>query len=256
MKACVELVDYIHRRFIFMLVFIQRLVLLFLFGLTSAHAGFDEAVAAANEGNFEVAFQEFSVLAEQGDARAQQALGWMYYDGQGRAKDYEKAAHWYGKAAEQGNVTAQINLAQMYAYGKGVDQDLSIAARWWGKLAEQGDGKSQSALAGLYYRGSGVKQDYAKAAELWTRAAEQGIIEAQRNLGLMYGKGMGVGQSDIQAFAWLNAAAEQDDEVAAKSRDYARSQLDGAKLQEAESMAKDVINKYVDPYREKNKSPH
>lgn len=226
------------------------------FFISSAHAGFDEAVTAANEGNFAEAFQQFSVLAEQGDARAQQALGWMYYDGQGRAKDYEKAAYWYGKSAEQGNVTAQINLAQMYAYGKGVEQDLGIAAKWWGKLAEQGDSKSQSALAGLYYRGTGVEQDYTRAVELWHLAAQQGIIEAQRNLGLMYGKGQGVEQSDIQAFVWLNAAAEQDDKVAAKSRDFARSQLSDTQLKEAEVLAKEYIKKYVDPYREKNKSPH
>lgn len=224
--------------------------------MSPAYAGFDEAVAAANDGNFAVAFEEFSTLAEQGDARAQQALGWMYYDGQGRAKDYEKAAYWYGMAAEQGNVTAQINLAQMYAYGKGVVQDLGIAAKWWGKLAEQGDSKSQSALAGLYYHGTGVEQNYSRAAELWLLSARQGVIEAQRNLGLMYGKGQGVEQSDVQAFAWLNAAAEQDDQVAAKSRDYARTQLNEDQLKKAEALAKEIIEKHVDPFREKNKSPH
>lgn len=235
---------------------VDRFVLVFFFGISTAHAGFDEAVAASNEGKFALAFQEFSVLAEQGDARAQQALGWMYYDGQGRVKDFEKAAYWYGKAAEQGNVTAQINLAQMYAYGKGVNQNLGIAAKWWSKLSEQGDGKSQSALAGLYYRGAGVEQNYPRAVELWRMAAQQGIVEAQRNLGLMYGKGQGVEQNDIQAFAWLNAAAEQDDETAAKSRDYARSQLNDTQYSNAEMLAKDYVKKYVEPFREKNKSPH
>lgn len=230
--------------------------LILLLGLNAAHAGFDEAVAAANEGQYAVAFKEFSALAEQGDARAQQALAWMYYEGQGRAKDFEKAAHWYGKAAEQGNVTAQINLAQMYAYGKGVKQDFTIAARWWSKLAEQGDSKAQSALAGLYYHGNGVKRELSKAFELWQQAAKQGVIEAQRNLGLMYGKGQGVEQNDVLAFAWLNAAVDQDDKVAAKSRDYAKSQLSEAQTKKAEALAKEYITKYVAPFREKNKSPH
>jgi len=221
-----------------------------------AVAGFDEAVAAANDGKYALAFEEFSVLAEQGDARAQQALAWIYYEGQGRQRDYEKAVYWYRKAADQGNVTAQINLAQMYAYGKGVAQDFAKAAQWWEKLAEQGDSKAQSALAGLYYQGAGVKQDIAKALALWSEAAKQGIIEAQRNLGLLYGKGQGVVQDDVQAYAWLNAAAVQDDSTAAKSRDYALSQLSVEQRKAAETLAKEYLEKYVEPFKEKNAKPH
>ncbi|MEE8379589.1 MAG: tetratricopeptide repeat protein, partial [Gammaproteobacteria bacterium] len=154
-----------------MSIIIRSVVLMLFLGIFLAvgtsHASFDEGVAAANEGQYGTAFQEFSVLAEQGDSRAQQALAWMYYEGQGRKKDFEKAAYWYGKAAEQGNVTAQINLAQMYAYGKGVTQDFSIAAKWWTVLAEQGDRKAQSALAGLYYHGNGKEHNLSKAFELW-----------------------------------------------------------------------------------------
>lgn len=222
----------------------------------SAQAGFDEAIAAANDGQFTEAFQEFSALAEQGDARAQQALGWMYYEGQGRARDYQQAAHWYRLAAEQGNVTAQINLAQMLAYGKGVPQDFAEAARWWHKLAEQGDSRAQAALAGLYYQGNGVARNVETAVSLWREAAQQGHIEAQRNLGLMYGKGQGVAQDDVQAYAWLSAAAAQDDSVAASSRDYARSQLQGERWQQAEALAREYTQKYVAPFKEKNKSPH
>ena len=227
-----------------------------LLGGGQAVAGFDEAVAAANDGKFPEAFSEFSALAEQGDARAQQALAWMYYEGQGRKRDYEKAAYWYRKAADQGNVTAQINLAQMYAYGKGVQQDFSAAAHWWEKLAAQGDGKAQAALAGLYYQGKGVTQNFATAVSLWREAAEQGNIEAQRNLGLMYGKGQGVTQDDVQAYAWLNAAAEQDDPVAGKSRDFAFTQLNIEQQAKAKSLAQQVVEKYVAPFKEKNKSPH
>lgn len=219
-------------------------------------AGFDEAVAAANDGKFIIAFKEFTTLAEQGDARAQQALAWMYYEGQGRQKDYEKAVFWYRKAADQGNVTAQINLAQMYAYGKGVAQDFSKAARWWEKLAEQGDSKSQSALAGLYFQGAGVKQDIAKALLLWGEAAKQGIVDAQRNLGLLYGKGQGITQNDVQAYAWLNAAAVQDDLTAAKSRDYAWSLLNDEQRKKAAALAKEYVEKYVAPFKEINAKPH
>ncbi|MDT8385511.1 MAG: tetratricopeptide repeat protein [Gammaproteobacteria bacterium] len=223
---------------------------------SQAVAGFDEAVTAANDGNFALAYGEFSALAEQGDARAQQALAWMYYEGQGRPRDYGQAVYWYQKAAEQGNVTAQINLAQMYAYGQGVVQDFAQAAHWWERLAEQGDSRAQSALAGLYYQGVGVVQDIARALALWGEAARQGIIDAQRNLGLLYGKGQGVPQDDVQAYAWLSAAALQDDGTAAQSRDYALSQLTAEQRNAAEALAKEYAEKYVEPFREKNARPH
>jgi TPR repeat protein len=206
-----------------MSIVIRSVVLMFFLGVflavSASHAGFDEGVAAANEGQYGTAFQEFSALAEQGDARAQQALAWMYYEGQGRKKDFEKAAYWYDKAAEQGNVTAQIN-------------------------------------AGLYYHGNGKEHDLSKAFELWQQAAQQGVVEAQRNLGLMYGKGQGVKRNDVQAYVWLNAAAEQNDTVAAKSRDYAKSLLNEVQREEAKSLASEYLRKYVEPFREENKNPH
>jgi uncharacterized protein len=227
-----------------------------LWGGSQALAGFDDAVAAANDGKFTVAFDEFSNLAQQGDARAQQALAWIYYEGQGRKKDYEKALFWYQKAAEQGNVSAQINLAQMYAYGKGVAQDFSQAARWWQQLAEQGDARAQSALAELYYRGSGVSKDVNKALALWAESAKQGIVDAQRNLGLLYGKGQAVVQDDVQAYSWLAAAAQQADKTASQSRDYARSLLNDEQYEQAKVLAKEYVDKYVNPFAQKNAKPH
>ncbi len=224
------------------------LLVMLLMPVSLTQAGFDEAVEAANVGDFDTAFKEFSVLAEQGDERAQQSLAWMYFEGQGRDVDYAKAVYWYRKAAGQGNITAQINLAQMYAYGQGVAQDFSQAAHWWRRLAEQGDARSQTALGGLYYQGQGVKKDYAKAAELWRQAAEQGYMEAQLNLGLMYGKGQGVEQDDVRAYAWLTAATTQGNDVADSSREFALTQLDEAQREQAEVLAKELVRKYVEPF--------
>jgi TPR repeat protein len=60
----------------------------------------------------------YRVLAEQGDAKSQFALGAMYYYGKGVPKDYVEAARWYLKSAEQGNVDAQYSIASMYYGGK------------------------------------------------------------------------------------------------------------------------------------------
>ena len=47
-------------------------------------------------------------LAERGDAKAQFALGTMYRDGQGVARDYVEALKWLHSAADQGLLDAQF----------------------------------------------------------------------------------------------------------------------------------------------------
>ena len=73
----------------------------------------------------------FGKAADQGDARAQTALGWMYADGQeGMPQHSAQAGHWFGKAAEQGDAYAQANLSWLYANGQGVVQDDTLALMW------------------------------------------------------------------------------------------------------------------------------
>ncbi|MEE3496964.1 MAG: sel1 repeat family protein, partial [Butyrivibrio sp.] len=50
--------------------------------------------------------------AEQGLARGQNNLGYMYEHGQGVVQDYIKAVEWYQKSAERGNSIAQNNHYQ------------------------------------------------------------------------------------------------------------------------------------------------
>ncbi len=111
-----------------------------------AWSGFDEGMAAYRRGDYAAALSEFRPLAEQGDAKAQNSLGFMYDNGLGVARDHTKAARWYRKAAEQGYAKAQFGLGAMYYNGRGLAQNYATAARWYRKAAEQGDAKSQHNL--------------------------------------------------------------------------------------------------------------
>ena len=62
----------------------------------------------------------YRLAAEQGNARGQSALGFMYARGEGLPEDDEEAVRWYRLAAEQGYAGAQYNLGLMYAEGEGV----------------------------------------------------------------------------------------------------------------------------------------
>jgi TPR repeat protein len=67
----------------------------------------------------------------------------MFYHGQGVAKDYIEAVRWYRLAAAQGNAYAQNNLGWMIANGEGVAQDKAEAVRWYRLAVAQGNADAQ-----------------------------------------------------------------------------------------------------------------
>ena len=62
---------------------------------------------------------DLRVRAKQGDANAQNNLGFMYAEGHGVQQDDVEAVRWYRLAVEQGNAQAQLNLGNMYMNGRG-----------------------------------------------------------------------------------------------------------------------------------------
>jgi TPR repeat protein len=138
----------------------------------------------------------------------------MYHHGKGVPQNYGEALHWYRKAADQGNVKAQYALGYLDYMGEGVPQNLNEAFNWYHKAAEQGDSKAQYALGLSFYEGRGVAQDRVESARWYRKAADQGIAQAQYCLGYMYYYGQGVPQDRAEADRWLHKAASQGDENA------------------------------------------
>jgi len=184
-------------------------------------------------------------LAEQGNATAQNNLGWCYQGGKGVAKDDAEAVKWYRKAAEQGNAVAQCNLGLMYDHGYGVRIDRSEAVKWFRKAADQGYARAQHLLSyqyemrwvvpkddsealrwylnsakqgnvdaqvwlGFSYEhGCGAPKDYSEAVKWYRKAAQVGNAEAQFHLGDMYEHGKGVAQNHVEAVNWYRKSAAQ-----------------------------------------------
>ena len=109
----------------------------------TSEPSFNAAKAAYERGDFAAAVRLSKPLAEQGDAQSQIGLGFLYFSGQGVAKDYDEAARWYRKAADQGNASGQHSLGRMYAAGLGVGQDPVTAYKWFNLAVANGD---QSAI--------------------------------------------------------------------------------------------------------------
>lgn len=113
--------------------------------------------------------------AEQGNAMAQNTLGFLFLNGQGVTRDYNEAVKWFRLAAEQCYSEAQYNLAIMYKLGQGVEQNDTEVIKWFQAAAEQGHGNAQNLLADMFYQGSAVPQDYQRAYMWWLLAEHNGI---------------------------------------------------------------------------------
>ena len=170
--------------------------------------------AKATEQRFAEDARACRTRADQGDAKAQSKLAYMYSHGQGVPQDYDQALYWRRKAADQGYAGGEDGLGYMYSYGQGVPQDYAEALRWYRKAADQGDARGQNDVALMYEQGQGVPQDYAEALCWYRKAVDQSYASAQYNLGNMYYYGRGVPRDPAEAVRWYHKAADQGDEYA------------------------------------------
>jgi len=129
-------------------------------------------------GQYEVAYSIWQPLANQGYAKAQATMGWIYQTGKGVKKNPRTAFEWYRKAARQQHVIAQNNLGVAYEQGLGIRKNAKKAAKWYRDSAEWGYSFAQYNLGVLYKEGHGVKKNL-EEAQFWLQiAALQGVEEA------------------------------------------------------------------------------
>ena len=133
-----------------------------------AHAGFDEAVQAYESGDYAKAMAEFKPLAEQGDPKAQYAIGSFYHYGYGVKMDQAEAARWFRMAADHGDALSQYYLGMIYQKGDGVEGDL-VAAHMWFSLSAT---NPQSYRDQLYTRDVIKKLERKMSQEQISRATE------------------------------------------------------------------------------------
>lgn len=212
---------------------------------------FEDAVAAQNNGDYATALRLFRSLANQGDARGQSKLGFMYVNGQGVQTNYVEALKLFRLAASQGYARGQVNLGVMYDRGLVVPKNYVRAYMWSNLAAAQGDplgaqnrsivarrmtpaqialaqemshrcqasnfkrcGEPSSAVATDPLEDASeayVKKDYDTALRLLRPLATKGNVVAQNLLSMMYYEGTGVPEDHAEAAKWIRRAANQGD---------------------------------------------
>ena len=72
----------------------------------------------------------YLVAAKSGFAESQNNLGWMYYKGEGTAKNISEAIYWVTRAAEQGEPFAYGSLGTIRFDGNGFRRDYVETYKW------------------------------------------------------------------------------------------------------------------------------
>ena len=135
--------------------------------------------------------------AKAGDSEAQVELAVCYGQGNGLARDYEKAYEWLMKAVAQGNLEAQRIVGETcYLEGKGTEQNATEGIKWIRHAAEQGHAKAQMTMGQFYIADEESRQelgimdaipyDAAEGERYLRMAAENKYIPALILLGTSY----------------------------------------------------------------------
>jgi hypothetical protein len=128
-------------------------------------------------------------------------LGGMYLVGppQGVNKDQLRAARLFTRACDGGFAYSCEALGAMYAEGWGVARNPRSAARYFSqemslfsKACDIGDATACGDLGSAYDEGYTVPKDFARSAQLYSKACSGGNLDACSSLALMYSEGRGV----------------------------------------------------------------
>ena len=143
----------------------------------------------------------------------------------------------YRDAADQGEARAQRALGMIYYEGRILHRNYAEAAQWYRRAADQGDARTQWLLGSLYDAGWGVPENPAEAADWYRKAAEQGLRGGQNALGMLYERGRDVPQDDVQAYAWFILAAAQGYNTAAWNKYKLQARMTAEQIAEAQELS-------------------
>jgi len=172
--------------------------------------------------NYRKIFNEYKILANNGDAHAQYYIADMFRTGEGTPKNIQQAFYWHHKSALQGYAPGQSSLGVFYERGIGTKIDIEKALFWYKKAASQNFPLGQYNLGNLY-RFNKKYQDYKKAFYWHKKAAEQNMKYSQFRLALMYTYAKGVKKDLNQAKYWTKKALDNNHPEAKKFLKYLNS---------------------------------
>lgn len=222
----------------------RAFVAVFLLISSLAVLGAESGIKLYRQGEYQKALPLLSEAAERGDPQAQEALGSMYFLGQGVNLDPHKALFWLEKSALQGNAGAEYLMGVHYALGLAIRQDFSRAAFWFQKAANKNHLLAQLNLADQYRSGAGVDKNLTRAAKIYRNIVDSnhasgtpGVFGALIALSEIYERGEGLEVDYVEAYKFIVAAAETEIDFVMQARSELRTKLTPSQAEEGEKRA-------------------
>jgi len=124
--------------------------------------------------------------ANEGDATAQNRVGWSYWKGEGIKADESEAQRWFFAAARKGSIKAMDNL---YALACEREDRVTLTNLFTivADHAQRGVAPAQMLAGRMCSGGLGVAQDKREAMSWYEKAAAQGHAPAQAKLAALCG---------------------------------------------------------------------
>ena len=127
---------------------------------------YEEALALVEAGGAaEAAYQLLTKASEQGDHRADYAIGTWYLHGFFLKKNVKKGTQLIKKAADNDVADAAFDMAVSYEKGVGVKKNPGIAAAYYLRALRCGDASAAKELERMFYWGIGVVKNRRLANE-------------------------------------------------------------------------------------------
>lgn len=188
------------------------MMLMFLNFVGMASAGdLRNAMRADDAGDYALAANLYTALAENGDPIAQHNLAIMYEQGKHFKRSYKDAFYWFLEASKSGNKQSLFQVGNMYQFGRGVKEDIALAVDFYLRAAAAGSGDAHLGLGDLYLRGDHFEANLAVAFDHWVKSVElTNNPMGAYNAGLALFKGDGVPINLAKAYEFFEIAAKQN----------------------------------------------
>ena len=143
------------------------------------------------------------------DAEMLEAVGLMYFFGNGTQTDYDQAEYWLTLAAELDRTEAMHRLGEIYdSHREDVEDHNAIARQWYERGAELDDASCKYHLACYMIDEATSEEEINRGMELCLEVAEAGNVPAMGKLAQL---AMENGQYET-AYAWLRKGEESGSE--------------------------------------------
>lgn len=164
---------------------------------------FKKAETLFKKAEFNQAVELYQELINEGSAKAEVRMAYMYRKGIFFDKDIEEAKLLLKSAAAFNHLPAFNELGNVY---KAVE-DYETAISWYEKASALDFAPADNSLGTIYRDGLGVEQSYRKALKYYRKAEKAGYSDAQNSLGYMYKNGLGLKANPKEAVKWYKKAA-------------------------------------------------